>query len=284
MTSLSICPCLQLPKRQPTEGLSHQHWSHIDRVMSACIAHPCRRKLCDKSSKVRSASQIIRLSHIGARPISLPPDVTCTWHKKPDSSTTQSLLRFSGPMGVREVPLPEGILPSFQSIGHQDTMSRPTGQTSEGAGKAHVVNTLLIQCQNSSDARQRSSWGLTAALAANCVQGVSGGSSIELRLVGVGYRASVEMQDPSPSVTTATQQQQVLVLRLGYPRPVRIAIPAGMLCEVPSPTEIKITGNDKAALAQLAAKIRTFRPPEPYNGKGIFVGSEKIQRKEVKKK
>lgn len=256
--------------------------------MSACITHPYWRISCRRSTRfIKNHHHAIRLSHIGARPIPLPRDVTCTWHKEPGVSATQGFLRFAGPMGVREVPLPEGILPSFQSNSRQSRTPQEIGQPTQVSDNAHAAEMLVMQCRDASVASQRSNWGLTAALAASCVQGVSVGSTVDLHLVGVGYRASLEMQDPSPSMSTdmrEQQQQQVLVLRLGYPRPVRIAIPPGMRCEVSAPTEIRIIGNDQAALTQLAAKIRTFRPPEPYNGKGVFVGSERVQRKEVKKK
>lgn len=231
--------------------------------------------------------QIVRHSHIGARPIPLPRDVTCSWHQVPGSPASQSMLRFTGPKGVREVSLPEGISPAFQlsnQEGHR--RQKADGRTAKPTVDTSDVTTLVIECQNAESASQRSNWGLIAATAAKCVQGVSSGSSVDLHLVGVGYRASIEQVEPTANASGSAQQQQsqVLVLRLGYPRPIRVAFPSQMQCEVSSPTEIKFTGNDKAALAQLAAKIRALRPPEPYNGKGVFVGKETIQRKEVKKK
>lgn len=190
------------------------------------------------------------------------------------------MLRFAGPLGVRELRVPAGIIPTLQKASlsaEQKSASPSTGNPANSSQSSSETISLVLQCREPDNASSRSSWGLTTALAANCVEGVHKGFDMQLQLVGVGYRASVEAQD-------AANQQQTLVLRLGYPRPLRIAIPAGMQCEVPAPTQIKLSGNDKAALAQLAAKIRSLRPPEPYNGKGVFVNSETIQRKEVKKK
>lgn len=190
------------------------------------------------------------------------------------------MLRFAGPLGVRELRVPAGISPVLQKASlsaEQKSAAHSTKTPTTSSQSSSDTISLVLQCHEPDNASSRSSWGLTTALAANCVEGVHKGFDMQLQLVGVGYRASVEGQD-------VADQQQTLVLRLGYPRPLRIAIPAGMQCEVPAPTQIKLSGNDKAALAQLAAKIRSLRPPEPYNGKGVFVNSETIQRKEVKKK
>lgn len=248
--------------------------------MYAYIAYPYRCTKRAKFGRILKPHQTVRLSHIGARPIPLPNDVICTWHKT-TTSTTQNLLRFAGPRGVREVALPEGILPTIKPSSPKSAPPQKTRQLSEETTDANTSSMLVMQCENADNASQRSHWGLTAALVANCVQGVSLGFTIDLHLVGVGYRAAIETQD---STSPSASPQQTLVLRLGYPRSIRVAIPSTMQCEVALPTEIRITGNDKAALAQLAARIRTFRPPEPYNGKGVFVGAEKVQRKEVKKK
>ena len=88
-------------------------------------------------------------------------------------------------------------------------------------------------------------------------------------MVGVGYRASVQGTD--------------LNLALGMSHPVVFKAPAGITIEVPSQTEVLIKGADKQMVGQVAAKIRAFRPPEPYKGKGIRYSGEKIQLKEAKK-
>lgn len=232
--------------------------------------------------------QSIRHSHIGARPIPVPRDVTCTWYKTPEASTKETLLRIRGPKGTTDVVIPDGISPTFQPNGiqaaHPGMKAANSGNSSSAPPATPNPKILVMQCHNPDVASQRSSWGLTAALVSNGVLGVSEGFSLDLRLVGVGYRASIEQAESGSTVQNSADHEQVLVLRLGYPRPMRVAIPSSMRCEVTAPTEIKLLGSDKAALAQLAAKIRAFRPPEPYNGKGIFVGAETVQRKEVKKK
>ena len=102
------------------------------------------------------------------------------------------------------------------------------------------------------------------------VLGVSAGFERKLTLVGVGYRAQVK--------------GKVLNLTLGFSHPVNFDIPEGIKIETPSQTEVIISGVDKQAVGQVAAKIRSFRPPEPYKGKGVRYSDEHIVRKEAKKK
>jgi large subunit ribosomal protein L6 len=112
--------------------------------------------------------------------------------------------------------------------------------------------------------------GTTRSLVDNMVQGVSQGFERRLQLVGVGYRAQV--------------QGQKLMLSLGYSHPIEFTVPAGLTVETPGPTEIIIKGADKRQVGQAAANIRSFRPPEPYKGKGVRYADEIVVRKEAKKK
>lgn len=112
--------------------------------------------------------------------------------------------------------------------------------------------------------------GTTRALLNNMLVGVSTGFERKLELVGVGYRAQV--------------QGTTLNLTLGFSHPVKFAIPTGITIETPSQTEVLIKGVDKQQVGQVAAKIRAYRPPEPYKGKGVRYSGEKIRRKEAKKK
>lgn len=112
--------------------------------------------------------------------------------------------------------------------------------------------------------------GTTRAVLNNMVQGVSQGFERKLELVGVGYRAQA--------------QGKVLNLTLGYSHPVNFDVPAGITIETPSQTEIVVRGADKQMVGQVAAVIRSYRPPEPYKGKGVKYAGEKILRKEAKKK
>ena len=111
--------------------------------------------------------------------------------------------------------------------------------------------------------------GTTRAILANMVKGVSGGFERKLELVGVGYRAAMQGKD--------------LNLSLGFSHPVVFKAPEGITIETPTQTEILVKGSDKQMVGQVAAKIRGFRPPEPYKGKGVKYSDETIIRKEAKK-
>lgn len=111
----------------------------------------------------------------------------------------------------------------------------------------------------------------------NYVVGVSEGHSCVLRMVGVGYRATIDN-----SATTKQPEypgQQFITLKLGYAHPIEMPIPLGVKATVPQPTRILLEGCDRQVVAQFAAEIREWRKPEPYKGKGIFVNNEKIKLK-----
>ena len=111
--------------------------------------------------------------------------------------------------------------------------------------------------------------GTLRAIIANMVQGVSEGFERKLELVGVGYRAAMQGRD--------------LNLSLGFSHPVLFKTPDGITIATPTQTEIVVTGSDKQRVGEVAAKIRGFRPPEPYKGKGVKYAGEHIIRKEAKK-
>jgi large subunit ribosomal protein L6 len=112
--------------------------------------------------------------------------------------------------------------------------------------------------------------GTMRALLANMVKGVSEGFERRLQLVGVGYRAQA--------------QGKQIQLSLGFSHPVIHALPDGVKAETPSQTEIVLKGIDKQLVGQEAAKIRAYRPPEPYKGKGVRYAGEQVILKETKKK
>lgn len=112
--------------------------------------------------------------------------------------------------------------------------------------------------------------GSTRAHLANLVEGVSKGYERKLELVGVGYRAQAQGKN--------------LNLTLGFSHPVVYEAPEGISIETPTQTEILVKGTDVQKVGQVAADIRSFRPPEPYKGKGVRYGGEKIELKEAKKK
>ena len=111
--------------------------------------------------------------------------------------------------------------------------------------------------------------GTVRAILANMVKGVSEGFERKLELVGVGYRAAMQGKD--------------LSLSLGFSHPVVFVAPEGITLATPTQTEILVQGADKQRVGEVAAKIRGFRPPEPYKGKGVKYSDEVIIRKEAKK-
>jgi large subunit ribosomal protein L6 len=111
--------------------------------------------------------------------------------------------------------------------------------------------------------------GTLRAILANMVHGVSEGFVRKLDLVGVGYRASMQGSD--------------LSLALGFSHPILFSAPEGITIATPTQTEILVSGADKQRVGEVAAKIRAFRPPEPYKGKGVKYSDETIIRKEAKK-
>ena len=118
--------------------------------------------------------------------------------------------------------------------------------------------------------RARQMWGTARSLINGLVIGVSEGFTRKLEINGVGYRAAVQGKD--------------VVLQLGYSHEVRYPIPDGIKIDVPEQNQIVITGADKQRVGQVAAEIRSYRPPEPYKGKGVKYADEYILRKEGKKK
>lgn len=111
--------------------------------------------------------------------------------------------------------------------------------------------------------------GTMRALVANMIEGVNNGFEKKLTLVGVGYRAALQGKN--------------LNLQLGFSHPVEFEVPEGISIETPSQTEIFVRGSDKQQVGQVAAKIRAYRPPEPYKGKGVRYADERVVMKEAKK-
>ena len=111
--------------------------------------------------------------------------------------------------------------------------------------------------------------GTTRALVANMVTGVTSGFEKKLNIIGVGYRAKA--------------QGKTLNLQLGFSHDINYELPEGVTAETPTQTEIIVSGADKQRVGQAAANIRSFRPPEPYKGKGIRYADEYVARKQAKK-
>jgi len=116
----------------------------------------------------------------------------------------------------------------------------------------------------------RALWGTTRSRVQNMVVGAKDGYKIEMELKGTGYRAKLN--------------GKLLELSLGYSHDIKFGIPGDVKIEVPSQTEIIVSGVDKQKVGQIAAEIRSFRPPEPYKGKGVHRKGDFVRRKEGKKK
>lgn len=133
---------------------------------------------------------------------------------------------------------------------------------------AKVENNQIVLSRKDETASSRALHGLYRALVQNAMTGVTTGFTKSLDLVGVGYRAAVSGKK--------------LELSLGYSHPIHFPIPEGIEVKVEKQTQISVTGASRELVGQVAAKIRGFRPPEPYLGKGVKYSDEKLRRKEGK--
>jgi large subunit ribosomal protein L6 len=136
--------------------------------------------------------------------------------------------------------------------------------------EAAVEGNRLTVTPRGPERRARMMWGTTRALVNNMVRGVSTGYSKTMEITGTGYRAAVQGRN--------------LVVNLGFSHDVVYAIPEGITITTPRPTAITVAGVDKRLVGQVAAEIRSHRPPEPYKGKGVKYENEQILRKDGKKK
>ena len=169
------------------------------------------------------------MSRIGKKPIPLPSGVKINVGEQ---------LEVTGPKGKLLVPIPEGI--TFEQT----------------AGKLEVKR----------DSDQHAALhGLTRALAANAVQGVSTGFVRELDIVGIGYRADVK--------------GNVAIFTLGYSHPIEVLLPPGVELKIDKQTHLVLSGYDRQSVGQVAANIRALRKPDPYKNKGIRYTGEALRKK-----
>jgi large subunit ribosomal protein L6 len=172
-------------------------------------------------------------------------------------------------IGKRPIPLPKGVTAalkdgSIEIKGPKGALSRalPPGVSGKVEGGAIVFTPTA---PGRDGARLQ---GLAWALVRGMVHGVSEGYTKTLQLVGTGYRAELK--------------GQVLNLALGFSHPIAFPLPQGIKCEIPGDSKgtiVILTGSDKEKMGQAAAKIRGFRPPEPYGGKGVRYQGEKVRQK-----
>jgi len=172
------------------------------------------------------------VSRIGRKPIEKPEGVQVTLQG--------SAVSVQGPKGTLAMEIPSGI-------------------------QVEVEDNRVMVSRESDEKKHRALHGLTRALLANMVEGVTKGFEKRLDLVGVGYRAQL--------------QGKKLVLSVGYSHPEEVDPPQGIEIEVPAPTKIVVKGIDKQQVGEVAARIRAIRKPEPYKGKGIKYETEVVRRK-----
>ena len=174
-------------------------------------------------------------------------------------------------IGKKPVELPSGVTAAVS--GQSIEVKGPKGTQSFTATDDVTItvedNLVKVEPRGKSK-RARQQWGMSRTMFANLVQGVTGGFKKELEIQGVGYRAQM--------------QGNTLKLNLGYSHDVDFTAPEGVTITAPKQTEIVVEGADAQAVGEVAAKIRDWRRPEPYKGKGIRYKGEFIFRKEGKKK
>ena len=174
-------------------------------------------------------------------------------------------------IGKNPVEIPDGV--SVDVAGQVVTAKGKQGQlTATFADDVDIAmqdKLITLTPRNDSTAAQKI-WGTSRSVLNNLVSGVNEGFNRNLEIQGVGYRAQVQGQE--------------LVLQLGFSHEVHFSVPEGIKIQCSDQTHISVTGPDKQKVGQTAAEIRSFRPPEPYKGKGIRYEGEYVYRKEGKKK
>ncbi|KAI1649257.1 ribosomal protein L6 [Daldinia loculata] len=204
-----------------------------------------------------------RPSKLGRTPISIPPGVDLIIGEprvKKDPTTYLKIpkrtVTIAGPLGKLDLEIPP-----YLTIAHDEASRR-----------------AVLSIENNEIRQQKEMWGTTWAYLNRHIIGVSEGHTAILRLVGVGYRATVEERPRK----AAYPGQKFVCLKLGFTHPVEEPVPAGIKASTPQPTRILLEGINREEVMSFAARIRKWRVPEPYKGKGIFVNDETIKLKQKK--
>jgi len=174
-------------------------------------------------------------------------------------------------IGKKPVQIPEGVTATVE--GQKVTAKGPKGELEYVVNKEVLVKMEegAIQVDPRDQSKDaRSKWGMSRTMVSNIMEGVKDGFEKKLEINGVGYRAAMQGKD--------------VQLSLGFSHEVVYKVPEGVSVACPKPTEIVVNGIDKQKVGQVAAEIRSYRPPEPYKGKGVKYADETIFRKEGKKK
>lgn len=170
-------------------------------------------------------------------------------------------------IGIKPIDIPNGVEVKINK-GNLVEVKGPKGSLKTQLDPKMDIriedNKVLVNRPNDTK-KYKSLHGLTRTLIFNMIEGVTKGYEKKLEIVGTGYRAQ--------------KQGKKLVLNLGYSHPIELEEPEGIQIEVPAATQIIVKGIDKQLVGNVAAKIRDFRRPEPYKGKGIKYADEVIRRK-----
>jgi large subunit ribosomal protein L6 len=191
------------------------------------------------------------MSRIGKQPIVIPSGVKV--------KIADGKVQVEGPKGKLEVAYHRAMKVEIGKVVKQGDQST---FTADAAG-----TTMQVSRQND-DRSSRALHGLTRSLVANMVEGVTKGFERRLKIEGVGYVAKLD--------------KKAVVLTVGYANQIKLEPPVGVTAEVPDANTIVVRGADKQQVGQFAAEIRSARPPEPYQGKGIRYDDEVVRRKEGK--
>ena len=166
-------------------------------------------------------------------------------------------------IGKKPIPLPSGV---NVQIGQQLEVTRPKGKLMVPIPRGITIEQAggRLEVKRASD-EHAALHGLTRALAANAVEGVSGGFTKELDIVGIGYRADVK--------------GRIATFTLGYSHPIEVLLPEGIDLKIDKQTHLVLSGHDRQLLGQVAANIRALRKPDPYKNKGIRYTGEALRKK-----
>lgn len=197
------------------------------------------------------------MSNIGKRLIQIPKNITLKVELK-DNLTKTDKLTITGPLGSAELNIPTELKLDILTDSIQNSQ-----------------NLLILPFESNLKNNSSKIWGTFRSLVFNTIIGLSQGFQVNLKIVGVGYRASIEK-------TSETSKK--LILKLGFSHLVTLDIPDNITISCPKPTQLILRSNNLNELMQYAALIKSYKEPEPYKGKGILYKGEKIRRKEGKKK
>jgi large subunit ribosomal protein L6 len=166
-------------------------------------------------------------------------------------------------VGKKPIPLPTGVK---VAVGDHLSVEGPKGKLTVPIPQGIKVRQEQGRLELERDGDQFAALhGLTRALAANAVQGVSAGFTRELDIVGIGYRADVK--------------GRIATFTLGYSHPIEVLLPEGVDLKIEKQTHLVLTGADRQVLGQLAANMRALRPPDPYKNKGVRYTGEHLRKK-----